>query len=182
MWTDDANRFVVEELHDLAPGTALDVACGEGRNSLWLAARGWHVTGIDFSRVALDRAASLADARGLNVRFVRVDLVSWTPDETYDLVVVSYLQLPSAQMARVIGSAASAVGPGGRLFVIGHHADNATEGYGGPPTTEVTYTEADLARWAAPLEVERAERVLRPVETAGGTRYAIDALLRAARR
>jgi 2-polyprenyl-3-methyl-5-hydroxy-6-metoxy-1,4-benzoquinol methylase len=177
MWTDEANRFVAGELADLEPGTALDLACGEGRNALWLASRGWRVTGIDFSQVALDRAASLAAERGITVRFERADLLTWTPSERFDLVVVSYLQLPADQMERVVGAAASSVAPGGRLFVIGHHFDNATDGYGGPPTAEVTYTEADLARWASPLRVVKAERVLRPVDTQEGVRNAIDAML-----
>ena len=42
-------------LADLPPGRAVDLAAGEGRNAVWLASRGWDVTAVDFSRVALER-------------------------------------------------------------------------------------------------------------------------------
>ena len=54
------NQFVAAELADLAPGTRVDLAAGEGRNAIWLASRGWSVTAVDFSQVALDKGARLA--------------------------------------------------------------------------------------------------------------------------
>jgi len=45
VWAAEANRFVVEELADLAAGRGLDLGAGEGRNAIWLAERGWRVTG-----------------------------------------------------------------------------------------------------------------------------------------
>jgi len=65
IWKADPNRFLVEELQALAPGRALDVACGEGRNAVWLASKGWHVTGVDFSRAGLAKAQRLATDRGV---------------------------------------------------------------------------------------------------------------------
>src|SRR5207244_12631949 len=59
VWGVRPNRWVERELADLPPGRALDLACGEGRNALWLAARGWQVTAVDFSAVALDKARAL---------------------------------------------------------------------------------------------------------------------------
>lgn len=61
VWTAEPNRFVAAELADLVPGRALDLGCGEGRNAVWLAEQGWRVTGVDFSRVALEKARRLAD-------------------------------------------------------------------------------------------------------------------------
>lgn len=58
IWKADPNRFLVEELEGLAPGRALDIACGEGRNAIWLASMGWEVTGVDFSAVGLAKARS----------------------------------------------------------------------------------------------------------------------------
>ena len=49
VWSATPNRFVEAELAELAPGRAVDLAAGEGRNALWLADRGWHVTAVDFS-------------------------------------------------------------------------------------------------------------------------------------
>ena len=56
VWSAEPNRFLVAEVDGLTPGRALDVACGEGRNAIWLAEQGWTVTGVDFSPVALDKA------------------------------------------------------------------------------------------------------------------------------
>ena len=61
VWSAQPNRFLVAEVETLPPGRALDLACGEGRNAVWLAERGWDVTGVDFSNVGLDKARRLAD-------------------------------------------------------------------------------------------------------------------------
>ncbi|MFE1785435.1 class I SAM-dependent methyltransferase [Streptomyces sp. NPDC059506] len=63
VWGAEPNRWLVREVEDLAPGRALDLAAGEGRNALWLADRGWRVTAVDFSRTALDRGRRLAARR-----------------------------------------------------------------------------------------------------------------------
>ena len=64
VWTSEPNRFLVQAVEGLAPGRALDLACGEGRNAIWLAERGWQATGVDFSKVGLEKARQLEDARG----------------------------------------------------------------------------------------------------------------------
>jgi 2-polyprenyl-3-methyl-5-hydroxy-6-metoxy-1,4-benzoquinol methylase len=63
VWTSTANEFLVSEVADLPAGRAVDLACGEGRNAVWLAERGWKVTGVDFSPVGLAKAQRLAEAR-----------------------------------------------------------------------------------------------------------------------
>jgi SAM-dependent methyltransferase len=62
VWGATPNMWVEQEIAGLTPGRALDLACGEGRNSIWLAARGWQVTGVDFSAAALAKAETLARA------------------------------------------------------------------------------------------------------------------------
>src|SRR6476646_1454842 len=94
LWTFEPNRFLVRETEGLAPGRALDLACGEGRNALWLAARGWQVTAVDFSAVALDRGRERADRDGLTVDWVEGDVLEWVPPERgFDLVAILYLHL-----------------------------------------------------------------------------------------
>jgi ubiquinone/menaquinone biosynthesis C-methylase UbiE len=75
IWKAEPNRFLVEELEAVPPGRALDVACGEGRNAVWLALKGWRVTGADFSRSALAKAQRLATDRGVEVTWVEADVV-----------------------------------------------------------------------------------------------------------
>ena len=90
------NRFLVSEISDLAPGTALDLACGAGRNAVWLAERGWRVTGVDFSGVALGIARDLAASHGVEVEWVESDVIGWAPPaRAFDLVCALYLQLPA---------------------------------------------------------------------------------------
>ena len=79
VWTAEPNRFVVAELQDLAPGQALDVAAGEGRNAVWLAARGWQVTAVDFSAAGLDKGRRLAQARGVAIDWVHADVRDYQP-------------------------------------------------------------------------------------------------------
>jgi 2-polyprenyl-3-methyl-5-hydroxy-6-metoxy-1,4-benzoquinol methylase len=91
----EPNRFLVAEVSGLPPGRALDVACGAGRNAVWLAERGWSVTGVDFSDVALENARQLAEERGVAVEWVDGDLRNWQPPGEYDLVAVLYLHVPA---------------------------------------------------------------------------------------
>ena len=184
LWTAEPNRFLVAETEGLEPGRALDLACGEGRNAVWLAEQGWRVTGVDFSGVALGKAGELARARGVEVELVESDLTAWEPERgAFDLVVVLYLQLPAAERAPVLRKAAAAVAPGGHLLVVAHDSSNLEHGWGGPQDPAVLYTAADVTAAIQPesLEAERAGVVERPVETEEGERVALDLLVRARR-
>ncbi|MFC5187688.1 class I SAM-dependent methyltransferase [Actinomadura harenae] len=180
VWSADPNRFVAEECAGLAPGRALDVACGEGRNALWLAELGWTVTGVDFSAVAIARARELAETRGISAEFLVEDVIAWEPpSEAFDLVVIAYLQLP--EIGGVLARASEALAPGGVLVFVGHDRTNLTEGVGGPQDPAVLHTPADVTAALPGLTVQRAERVRRPVEVDGEERFAVDTLVRAVR-
>jgi SAM-dependent methyltransferase len=187
VWGAEPNRFVVEELEALAPrGRALDLACGEGRNAIWLAQQGWDVTAVDFSEVAIARARQLAAGRGVEVEWVRADLLSYAPEQRgFGLVLIAYLQIPAPELRRVLASTASALAPGGELFMIGHARRNLEGGWGGPRDPEVLWTPEALeeALQALGLAIARCEHVRRPVETGTpeGAREAIDVLVRARR-
>jgi SAM-dependent methyltransferase len=182
LWSAEPSRFLVAQVSDLAPGRALDVACGEGRNAIWLAEHGWEVTGVDFSPVALDKARRLADGRGVTVRWLLADAVTDALEPAaFDLVAVFYLQLPSEQRRAAFAAAARAVAPGGTLLVVGHDTTNLTNGWGGPRDATVLYSPDDVAADIDYLEVVKAERVERPVLTEEGPKIAIDVLVRAIR-
>jgi SAM-dependent methyltransferase len=181
LWAERPNRSLVAEADGLVPGRALDLACGEGRNAVWLAERGWQVTGVDFSRVALDKGRRLADERGVAVNWVCADLLECAPPEAFELVIVFYLQLPEYERHAIFSRAASAVAPGGTFLVVAHDPDNLERGHGGPRDPAVLYSAEQAAADLTGLEIERAEPVLRPIETADGPRQAIDALVRAKR-
>ncbi|MFI6560187.1 class I SAM-dependent methyltransferase [Streptomyces sp. NPDC050534] len=186
VWKAEPNRFVEEELAGLEPtGRAVDLAAGEGRNAVWLAERGWEVDAVDFSAVALEKAGRLAADRGVRLRTVHADLTAWAPAEAqYDLALLAYLHLPWPEMAQVLPKAATAVRVGGTLLLVGHDAANPEQGYGGPQDPRVLYTAdrvADL--WRPYADILRAETVTRPVsDPEGGSRTALDTLVRAVRR
>jgi SAM-dependent methyltransferase len=182
VWGAGPNCFVAEELVALAPGRALDLGTGEGRNAIWLAERGWQVTGVDFSAVGLARAAELARQRGTGADWVKADLLSYQPaPAAYDLVLIAYIQLPAEELAYLVRTAVTALAPGGTLLAVGHDRDNLDRGYGGPQYPDVLWTAASVAAALDGLTVERAEQVRRHVQTADGERVAIDTLVLAAR-
>ncbi len=180
VWGAGPNQFLVGEVGDLHPGRALDLGCGEGRNAIWLAERGWRVTGVDFSEVGLDKARRLAAECGVEVDWVRADLLEYRPAAgAFDLVIVFYIQLPATQLSAVIKTAVTALAARATLLVVGHDLLNLSEGVGGPQDREVLFTPADIEKDLSGLHIERAKRVLRPVTVEGREVNAIDALVRA---
>ena len=184
VWTSTPNVFLVAEAVGLVAGRAVDLACGEGRNSIWLAEQGWEVTGVDFSPVGLAKAKRFADLWGVQVTWVESAVQDWTPPrDGFDLVAMLYLQLPQPARSAALAVAASAVAPGGTLLVIAHDVDNLTRGYGGPPNRDVLYRVSEVTEVAvdAGLTVERAEQAIRAVDTEDGLKEAIDSVVRARR-
>jgi SAM-dependent methyltransferase len=186
VWSAGPNQWVAQVTGDLPPGRALDLAAGEGRNAIWLCTRGWEATAVDFSRVALDRAERVARDRlgASRLVTVRADLAMYVPEpRAYDLVLLVYLQVSADLRTHVVRAAADAVRPAGRLVVVAHDTDNLEQGYGGPSDPAVLYSAADVSGDLAGsgLVVERAERVVRRVDTPEGPREALDALLVAER-
>ena len=182
VWTAEPNRLFAAEASGLEPGRALDVACGEGRNAVWLAEHGWRVTGVDFSDVAIGKARALAASRGVEVDWVVADVLAYEPQErAFDLVAMLYLQLPRDELLQALRAAAGAVAPGGTLLVLGHDTTNLTEGHGGPKEASVLYTAEDLVPELGDLEILRAEAVERTVPLEDGEAIAIDAFVRARR-
>ncbi len=186
VWSEEPNRWVEELAAGLPPGRALDVAAGEGRNAVWLADRGWRVTATDFSPVAVERTRTVAADR-LGPRADRV--VAQVRDATvppeepggFDLVVVSYLQLPAAQRRRALRAAAEAVAPGGHLVVVAHDSRNLTDGTGGPQDPAVLYTPADVAEDLAGTGLRVAVGETRQREVPDAARPALDVVLDAVR-
>jgi SAM-dependent methyltransferase len=202
VWSAEPNRFVEAETESLAPGRVLDLAAGEGRNAIWLAENGWTATAVDFSRVALQKAAHLAAARGVDLRVVEADVTTFEPERrSFDLVLVAYLQTGAGDRARWLRAAAAALAPGGTLLVVGHDRSNLDGGYGGPQDADVLTTPDELRAALEAIDtaesgegregaeggkgdlvIEKAELVHRVVDTPDGERTAIDHVVRARRR
>lgn len=180
LWAAKPNRFLVAEVAGLEPGRALDLACGEGQNAVWLATLGWDVTGVDFSEVAIAKARARAERDGVRVRFECGDLLDYEAAAgSFDLVLCLYLHIPSDGRRHVLAKASAALAPGGTFVLVGHDLTNLTDGVGGPSDPDILCTPDQIADELPGLEIEKAERVLRDVK--GEEREAIDALVRARR-
>jgi SAM-dependent methyltransferase len=178
VWGAGPNLFLPPLVEDLAGGRALDLACGEGRNAIWLARNGWHVTAIDFSAVGIEKAKTLAG--DTDVEWIVDDVRTFRPARVFDLVLIFYLHLSQEDLAAAFDGAVGAVAPGGTLFAVGHALRNLTDGYGGPPYPEILWTKESIAPLVEGLEVielgERSRYVLAADETA------IDLVVHATRR
>jgi SAM-dependent methyltransferase len=189
IWKGEPNQFLPAEVGALDPGRALDLACGEGRNAVWLARQGWAVTGVDFADVGLAKAERLAGEGGVSVDWIAADVTSWESETAFDLVIVFYLQLPADQRRLAVRTAIRALAPGGTFLLVCHDLLNLDEGVGGPEDPGVLTTAESVLDDLAHVELEadielvteRAERVERAVTGDGGDQTAIDTLVRVRR-
>ena len=124
IWSGRPNQALLDVAERLPPGRALDLGCGEGADAIWLAGRGWQVTGLDISGTAIARAREAAAALGIpdhRLNWVVADLSTWVGTGSYDLVTSGFLQSP-IHLARVdiLRRAAGLVAPAGHLLAVSH--------------------------------------------------------------
>ena len=187
VWSLAPNQFLVAEVAGLKPGTALDVAAGEGRNAIWLAEQGWRVTAVDFSEVGLEKGKRRSAAQNLSVDWVLADVSQYRASPAaFDLVLICYLHLPITQRRQVMAYAREAVAPGGILLYIGHDLSNIEHGHGGPQDPAVLCTPQDIAADLSGFEIIKAQVVERPVDIEPGhgadaNTIALDTLVKAVR-
>lgn len=190
LWSGRPNRQLVVEAEQLPLGTALDAGSGEGGDALWLAERGWQVTAVDFSSVAVERAAAQARKRGLGdrIEWLHADLEAWPPPAgRFDLVSAHYLHARWSDRPALFRRLAAAVAPGGTLLVVGHllvgdHGHHGDHGLGAGDERgqlherdpEAFYTAEDVAALLDPDEwedvvTETRERDPQAAERTGNT-------------
>jgi SAM-dependent methyltransferase len=124
-WSGKPNPVLVAETSDLSTGRALDIGSGEGGDALWLASRGWSVTGVDIAHNALAKARARADsvdpAAAARIDWWQRDLTAWAPEPlAFDLVSAQFMHLPEPHRSTLFRSLAAAVAPGGTLLIVGH--------------------------------------------------------------
>ena len=161
LWTRTPSRDLIAAVSGLAPGTALDIATGDGRNAIWLAQQGWKTTAVDFSAEALAIAAEHQESANVSIAWMHADVASWSPTEQFNLITMTYLHLTSEDNREMIRRAGTWLAPGGTLVVIGHDVANLAAGGHGPKNPDVLYTPDLMRTAAASLEVLRAETVRR---------------------
>jgi SAM-dependent methyltransferase len=185
VWSGEPNGALVAEAGGLEPGRALDVGCGEGADAVWLARRGWQVTALDVSRVALDRAEQHARDAGVQVTWVHAGLVqAELPAGTFDLVSAQYAVLRKTPDAVAERTLADLITAGGTLLVV-HHAlvhdpEHAHDGGFDPALYALPDDVAAVLDDGWHIEVD--ERRPRSITGGGGAHHVEDLVLRARRR
>ncbi len=170
-WSGHPNGSLAVEIGHVSSGAALDVGCGEGADAIWLAQRGWDVTAIDFSQVALDRATRVAEDAGVEVDWVRADIAIEPPARRrYDLVSVHYPALRHTPGDDAIHAIIDAVAPGGTLLIVGHHLDGSEhhQHHGFDPSDYVQPTDvAEHLDGAWTVQVQEVRPRTRPAGSEG---------------
>ena len=184
LWSGRPNGALLAEVAGMTPGRVLDVGCGEGADAVWLAGRGWDVTALEVSGVALERAARHAAEAGVDVTWVHAGLVEAAlPPGSFDLVSAQYpalLRTPDAAAERAL---LAAVAPGGVLLLV-HHAGMETHvpEEGRPDPADYVWPSMVAAMLDDGWSVEVDEQRPRVVPEGGaGAHHADDVVLRARR-
>ncbi|HUY59473.1 MAG TPA: methyltransferase domain-containing protein [Solirubrobacteraceae bacterium] len=174
------NAHLLAETAKLRPGLALDAGCGHGAESLWLAARGWRVTAIDFAETALDHARATAQSIGADVaervEWLEGDLGIWVPQAgRYDLVICLYVHV-AGSVEEMLSRLAAGVTHGGTLLLVGHRPVDPTTGAPTPaagqsqPSIDAAINALNPRDWRIEVAEERPR-------AAAGT--GVDAVIRA---
>jgi SAM-dependent methyltransferase len=180
VWSGQPNGALVTEVGDETPGRALDVGCGEGADAVWLAQRGWQVTAVDVSKVALDRAKAAARAADIEVDWVHAGLLEAAlPEASFDLVSAQYPALLKTTGNEAVRALFAAVAPGGTLLFV-HHADMDVEHEGDHDFDPADYINVADVRAAVTdgWDVRVDERRPRSVSGGGGAHHTEDLVLR----
>jgi SAM-dependent methyltransferase len=177
------NAHLLAEAGDLRPGLALDAGAGHGAETLWLAARGWRVTAVDFSVTALGHARASAGRLGADaaerIDWIEADLATWAPPpHRYDLVICLYVHV-AGSVEELVRRLSAGVAPGGTLLLVGHRPVDPATGAPTPAAGQVQISVEEAvaalhpARWEIPIAEERPRQ-------AAGT--GVDAVVRARAR
>ena len=185
MWSGRPNGRLVAETADLTPGQALDVGCGEGADAIWLARRGWTVTAIDISDVAISRAREAAEQAGVTVEWLSGDAQQTPlPAGSFDLVSLQYPALPKAAGETAVRTLLDAVRPGGLLLAVYHDLDHEHRDHmksqGFDPTDY--FGADDLAGLLGDEFTVELHAVEPRIDPPPGTPHIADIILRARRR
>jgi SAM-dependent methyltransferase len=157
IYTKEVNRFVKESLSDLKPAKMIDLAGGEGRNTVFFAEKGWQAENIDLSSVGLEKCQRLAAERGVSDKVVTTNasaLDFQSKLAPVDLGVCAYLQIPQADLEVALTGLVESISPGGVFFGVWHALENLKEGFGGPQNPEVLPSTQSMTALLSKLPLE----------------------------
>ena len=185
MWSGRPNGRLVAEVAALTPGRAFDVGCGEGADAIWLAQRGWTVSAIDVSEVAICRAREASHPAGASIEWICGDaLQTPLPTRSFDLVSMQYPALPKAAGEAAVRRLLDTVRPGGLLLAVYHDLDDDhREHMKSQGVDPADYVAADdLGRLLGDDFTVELHAVEPRIDPPPGTPHIADVVLRARRR
>ncbi len=150
-----SNEILVDQVESLKPGRALEYGCGTGANAIWLARKGWQVTAVDYSDVAIEKGRRLATEQGLNIEFVVADASSHQPQCQYDLIMSFYIQLFSDQRVNMLANSLNALAPGGTFLFVSHDKSGSPSGWSVEDMESLT-TPEEIVSELPELRIEEA--------------------------
>lgn len=154
----DHDEALARAVEGLTPGCALDMGCGAGGNAMWLAERGWQVTAVDFSEVAIEKASQQAAKRGIEVNFAVADAATFQPQGEFDLITSFYIHLWPRQRAQMLSNVSKAIAPGGRLLFVSHDKSAPPSGWSEEDLESLTSPE-EVAAELPGLHIEQAHTI-----------------------
>jgi SAM-dependent methyltransferase len=152
LFNTNPNAFLVEVIKGRAPGTALDVGMGQGRNAIFLAQQGWDVTGFDPADKAVAQARATAAKLGVGLNAVVEGEETFDFGENrWDLIVLSYVGA-----REFVDRVVRALKPGGIVVIEGFHRDVTKSS---PVGGAVVFDTNELPRLYSRLRILRYEDV-----------------------
>ena len=124
-----SDEILAEHVGNLTPKRALEIGCGIGGNAVWLAKKGWQVTAVDYSTVAIEKGRQLAREQGVSVDFVVADASKYQPSGNFDLTTSFDVQLFPVERANMLANMSKVLAPGGTLLFVSHDRSGLPSGW-----------------------------------------------------
>lgn len=158
----DFLRSVADRLPER--GNILSLAEGEGRNAVFLAGKGFDVTGVDGSLKGLKKALQLAESKAVKIKTIHSDLRNFKIEKDFwDGIVIIFCHLPPELRRKVFRSAAEGLKPDGVLVFEGYSKEQIKNDTGGPKDPELLYDLEELKSDFRGLEFEIARQIEREI-------------------
>ena len=150
-----SDEILADQVKRLTPGRALDLGCGTGSNAVWLAKKGWQVTAVDYSAVAIEKGKQLAAGQGVNVEFDVGDAATYQPQGQFDLITCFYIQMFPQQRANMLATMSKALAPQGTFLFVSHDKSGPPSGWSVEDLQSLTTPEEVVAELSG-VQIEQA--------------------------
>ena len=156
------NAFLRAQVAQLpAGGDVLVPGDGEGRNGVWLAEQGFHVTSVDSSTVGLAKSAALAAARHVALETIAADLTEWAPTpRSLDGLVLVYVHFPPTRRPSIHRALLAGLRVGGVVILEAFHPSQIGRASGGPKDVSMLFTLELLRSDIADVPDARFEEIV----------------------